>query len=123
VIRKLLNALALYLILIFAFLGVKEGTYLKLFVFYAYCATSVGLALFNIGFVIFLKYYRRVGYNYRRVVIAGYGKIATDLRKYFTYNPELGYRFLGYFDDTSSNALVLGRVGEIPAKSKELEID
>jgi NADH:ubiquinone oxidoreductase subunit K len=60
VIRKLLNALALYLILIFAFLGVKEGTYLKLFVFYAYCATSVGLALFNIGFVIFLKYYRRV---------------------------------------------------------------
>jgi Undecaprenyl-phosphate glucose phosphotransferase len=57
------------------------------------------------------------------VVIAGYGKIATDLRKYFTYNPELGYRFLGYFDDTSYNALVRGKVSEIPAKSKELEID
>jgi len=123
VIRKLLNALGLYLILIFAFLGVKNGTYYKLFVFYAYCATSIGLALFNIGFVIFLKYYRRVGYNYRKVVIAGYGKIATDLRKYFTYNPELGYRFLGYFDDTSNNALVRGKVSEIPAKSKELEID
>jgi len=123
VIRKLLNALGLYLILIFAFLGVKNGTYYKLFVFYAYCATSIGLALFNIGFVIFLKYYRRVGYNYRKVVIAGYGKIATDLRKYFTYNPELGYRFLGYFDDTSNNSLVRGKVSEIPAKSKELEID
>jgi putative colanic acid biosynthesis UDP-glucose lipid carrier transferase len=123
VIRKLLNALALYLILIFAFLGIKNGTYYKLFVFYAYCASSIGLALFNIGFVIFLKYYRRVGYNYRKVVIAGYGKIATDLRKYFTYNPELGYRFLGYFDDSSKNALVRGKVGEIPAKSKELEID
>jgi Undecaprenyl-phosphate glucose phosphotransferase len=123
VIRKLLNALALYLILIFAFLGIKNGTYYKLFVFYAYCATSLGLSIFNIGFVIFLKYYRRVGYNYRRVAIAGYGKIATDLRKYFTYNPELGYRFMGYFDDVSNNSLVRGKVSEIPQLAGELEID
>jgi len=123
VIRKLLNALALYLILIFAFLGIKEDTYFKLYVFYAYCSTSVGLAVFNIGFVVFLKYYRRVGYNYRRVVIAGYGKIATDLRKYFTYNPELGYKFMGYFDDESSNSLIRGKVGDIPCLAKNLEID
>jgi putative colanic acid biosynthesis UDP-glucose lipid carrier transferase len=123
VIRKLLNALALYLILIFAFLGIKDGSYFKLFVFYAYCATSAGLALFNIGFVIFLKYYRRVGYNYRKVVIAGYGKIATDLRKYFTYNPELGYRFLGYFDDESENSVIRGKVNEIPQMAQKLEID
>lgn len=123
VIRKLLNALALYLILVFAFLGIKSGTYIKLFVFYAYCFTAIGLTLFNIGFVIFLKYYRRVGYNYRNVVIAGYGKIATDLRKYFTYNPDLGYRFLGYFDDTSSNSLIRGKVSEINSLTQKLGID
>lgn len=123
VIRKLLNALALYLILIFAFLGIKEGAFFKLFVFYAYCTTSIGLALFNIGYVVFLKYYRKVGYNYRKVIIAGYGKIATDLRKYFNYNPEMGYRFLGYFDDKVNNALVRGRIDDIPRLAKELEID
>ncbi len=123
VIRKLLNALALYLILIFAFLGIKDGVFFKLFVFYAYCATSIGLAIFNIGFVVFLKYYRKVGYNYRRVIIAGYGKIATDLRKYFNQNPDMGYRFFGYFDDKASNSLIRGRVEDIPCLAKELEID
>jgi len=123
VIRKLLNALGLYLILIFAFLGIKNGAYYKLFVFYAYSFTSIGLALFNIGFVVFLKYYRRVGYNYRKVIIAGYGKISTDLRKYFTYNPDLGYRFMGYFDDNSSNSLIKGKIEKIPELAQELEID
>ena len=123
VIRKLLNALGLFLILIFAFLGIKNGTYYKLFVFYAYCASSFGLTFFNIGFVVFLKYYRRVGYNYRKVVIAGYGKISTDLRKYFTYNPEFGYHFLGYFDDKTSNSLVKGKVVDIIHQASKLEID
>ena len=63
VIRKLLNALMLYVVLIFAFLGIKDGSYFKLFVFYAYCSTSLGLTLFNISFVLFQKYYRSVGYN------------------------------------------------------------
>ena len=123
VIRKLLNALALYVVLIFAFLGIKDGTYYKMFVFYAYCSTSFGVTLFNIGFVLFQKYYRSVGYNYRKVIIAGYGKISTDLRKYFTYNPELGYRFMGYFDNKSSNSVIRGQVSEIPKISKSLEID
>ncbi|MCK5701246.1 MAG: exopolysaccharide biosynthesis polyprenyl glycosylphosphotransferase, partial [Cyclobacteriaceae bacterium] len=123
VIRKLLNALGLYLILIFAFLGIKEGSFYKLFVFYAYCSTSVGLTLFNIGFVLFQKYYRSVGYNYRNVIIAGYGKISTDLRKYFTYNPELGYRFMGYFDNQSSNSVIRGKVSDILKISKVLGID
>lgn len=123
VIRKLLNALGLYLILIFAFLGIKNGAYFKLFVFYSYCSTSIGLTLFNIGFVVFLKYYRRVGYNYRKVIIAGYGKISTDLRKFFTYNPDLGYRFQGYFDDKASNSLIKGKIEMIPKLAQELEID
>ncbi|MCK5702587.1 MAG: sugar transferase, partial [Cyclobacteriaceae bacterium] len=123
VIRKLLNALGLYLILIFAFLGIKDGSYYKLFVFYTYCSTSIGLTIFNIGFVLFQKYYRSVGYNYRKVIIVGYGKISSDLRKYFTYNPELGYRFMGYFDNHSSNSVIRGQVSEIPKISKALEID
>lgn len=123
VIRKLVNALGLFLILIFAFLGIKEGSYYKLFVFYAYCSSSFGLVVFNIGFVLFQKYYRSVGYNYRNVIIAGYGNISTDLRKYFTQNPDLGYRFLGYFDNKSENSAIRGKVGDILNFSKNLEVD
>ncbi len=123
VVRKLLNALGFYLILIFAFLGIKNGAYDKLFVFYAYCVTSTGIGLFNIAFVLFLKYYRKVGYNYRNVVIVGYGQIATNLRKYFTYNPELGYRFMGYFDNESSNSVVRGKVMDAMEMAKVMEID
>jgi putative colanic acid biosynthesis UDP-glucose lipid carrier transferase len=123
VIRKLLNALGLFLILIFAFLGIKEGSYYKLFVFYAYCSTSFGLVVFNIGFVLFLKYYRSVGYNYRNVIIVGYGKISSDLRKYFTYNPELGYRFMGYFDNNSANSVIRGQVSDVSNIFRTLQID
>lgn len=123
VIRKLLNALGLFLILIFAFLGIKEGSYYKFFVFYAYCSSSFGLVLFNIGFVLFQKYYRSVGYNLRNVIIVGYGNIATDLRKYFTENPDFGFRFVGYFDNNSNNSSVRGRVSDIYKVAKDLEID
>lgn len=123
IIRKLLYALSFYLILIFAFLGIKNGVYDKPFVFYAYCATSFAISLFNIGFIAFLKYYRKEGYNYRNVVIVGYGKIASDLRKYFTYNPELGYRFMGYFDNKASNSVVRGKVSDVMEMTKALEVD
>ncbi len=123
VIRKLFNALGLYLIIIFAFIGLKEGAYYNLFVFYAYCATSFSLALFNIGFVVSLKYYRRVGYNYRKVIIAGYGEISQDLRRYFTHNPDFGYKFLGYFDNKTKSSIIKGKINDIPDYIKEFDID
>lgn len=43
-------------------------------------------------------FYRRYGYNYRNVIILGYGKKAKELSKYFLTNPWHGYRFLGFFD-------------------------
>lgn len=123
VIRKLLNALALYLLFIFAFLGIKDGAYYKSFVFYAYFFSSIGLTLVNTAFVLFLKFYRSKGYNYRKVVIVGYGKIAADLRRYFSHNSDLGYKFLGYFDDHSSGSSVKGKVDDLPGMAIEMEID
>ncbi len=123
VIRKLLNALGLFLILIFAFSGIKKGAYFNPFVFYAYCATSSSLALFNIGFVVLLQYYRRVGYNYRKVIIAGYGEISQDLRRYFTHNPDVGYKFLGYFDNEAKSSIIKGKINDIPDYINKFDID
>ncbi len=123
IVKRLLNALGLYLLFIFAFIGLKENAYIKMFVFQSYCFTSLGIALFHFGLVIFLKYARRVGYNYRRVLIAGYGDIATELRKFFTYHPEHGYKFFGYFDDNKSSSNIRGKVDDVEHFSLENNID
>jgi len=43
-------------------------------------------------------FYRKYGYNYRNVIILGYGNKAKELAKYFLTNPWHGYRFLGFID-------------------------
>jgi putative colanic acid biosynthesis UDP-glucose lipid carrier transferase len=123
IVKRLLNALGLYLLFIFAFIGLKENAYIKIFVFQSYCFSSLGIVLFHLGLVIFLKYARRIGYNYRRVLIAGYGDISTELRKFFTYHPEHGYKFFGYFDDNKSTSNVRGKVDDILEFSLENNID
>ncbi len=122
-IRQRLNALGLYLVLIFAFLGIKGGDYYKPFVFYAYSGTSISLSVLNIGLVLFYKYYRKVGYNYRNVIIIGYGEISRELRKFFTFNPEHGFRFLGYFDNNSDNPNIKGRLSKIKEYCDKEDID
>jgi putative colanic acid biosynthesis UDP-glucose lipid carrier transferase len=123
IVKRLLNALGLYLLFIFAFIGLKENAYIKIFVFQSYCFTSLGITFSHLGLVIFLKYARKVGYNYRRVLIAGHGTISTELRKFFTYHPEHGYKFFGYFDDHKSSSIIRGKVDEIESFSLEKNID
>ncbi len=123
ILKRLLNALGLYLLLIFAFLGIKSGAINKLYVFQAYVATSLAVITFNFGLLLFLKYYRKIGYNYRRVLIAGYGEMSTELRKFFTFHPEHGYKFMGYFDDHFSSPIIRGKINQIKKAALEKEID
>ena len=111
--RKLINSLGLYLILIFAFIGVKGQDFYKLFIFQSYFLTALGLTIFHLSFILFMKYWRRIGYNFRNVVIVGYGELARELRKFFIFHPEHGYKFLGYFDDYFSGNQVKGKVNEL----------
>ena len=57
---------------------------------------------FRIGGLIFLREYRARGYNNRRYVIVGYGKLADSIRSFYEAHPEMGFRFYGYFDQPSS---------------------
>jgi len=42
--------------------------------------------------------YRRMGYNYRKIIIVGKTKNTLSLRNYFTGNALNGYKFLGFID-------------------------
>ncbi len=51
-----------------------------------------------------LSIYRSKGYNFRNVVIIGYGAVAKQLEVFFDMHPEYGYQFLGFFDDKVFNS-------------------
>ena len=53
-------------------------------------------------YYIFL-FYRKMGYNYRNVIIVGYSDKATELKDYFNGNPWIGYRFNGFFTYQNSD--------------------
>jgi Undecaprenyl-phosphate glucose phosphotransferase len=108
VLRRLINALGLYLVLIFAFIGIKGQDFYKLYILQSYFLTALGITIFHLSSIIFLKYWRRIGYNYSNVVIIGYGDLARELRKFFIFHPEHGYKFHGYFDDKFTGKQIKG---------------
>ncbi|MBD2751860.1 sugar transferase [Spirosoma validum] len=59
-------------------------------------------ALFRIGGLVFLREYRARGYNSRRYVIVGYGKLAASIHSFYETHPEMGFRFYGYFDKSTA---------------------
>jgi len=113
VLRRLINALGLYLLLIFAFIGIKGQEFYKVYILQSYFLTSLGLTIFHLSFIVFLKYWRRIGHNYRNTVIVGYGELARELRKFFIFHPEHGYKFHGYFDDQKSGNQIKGSIHDL----------
>ena len=66
---------------------------------YLFGSFSIALVLWKFLLYYSFYYYRKKGYNYRNVVILGYGARSRELAKYFQTNLWHGYRFLGFFDD------------------------
>lgn len=73
--------------------------------------------------LISLRYYRLSGYNYRKIVIAGYTREAIDLANYFDHHPEFGYRFFGFFDNDIDNPHVKGGMNSLINYVQSEDID
>ncbi|GAB4026639.1 sugar transferase [Spirosoma gilvum] len=85
-----------------------------------------GLAAFiRIGGLIFLREFRARGYNNRRYVVVGYGKLAASIKSFYDAHPEMGFRFCGYFDEPSleNQGLLAGNYNDLPTYIKEERID
>jgi exopolysaccharide biosynthesis polyprenyl glycosylphosphotransferase len=55
-------------------------------------------ALWRVLALVALKFYRAMGYNTRRFIIVGYGELSNSIRVFYETHPEIGFKFLGYFD-------------------------
>ncbi|WP_053406812.1 undecaprenyl-phosphate glucose phosphotransferase [Persicobacter sp. CCB-QB2] len=97
VFSRLLNALIVYLLVVFGVYGLNVVSLPPNYIFVTYLFTSSGISLFHMGFIVFLKYYRILGYNYKNVIVIGNGEVAEDLKSTFKLRPELGFRVLNVF--------------------------
>jgi putative colanic acid biosynthesis UDP-glucose lipid carrier transferase len=61
-------------------------------------STTCLLLFWRLFFIVLNKAIINRKLNFKNVVIVGYGDLAFDMRNFFRFHPEHGYRFLGYFD-------------------------
>ncbi len=88
--------------IIFAFIVLMKYDVSRLVLFYFYIILCAGIICFRIFFIHNLKVLRKKGYNYRNVFIVGSGNTALELYQYMTHELDLGYRLLGYYDESPS---------------------
>lgn len=68
--------------------------------------------------------YRKMGYNYRNVIIVGITKNSRNLRDYFKSSQLNGYRFQGFIgQDRSKRKQIIGTWNELDDIIKEKDID
>ncbi|VXB64642.1 undecaprenyl-phosphate glucose phosphotransferase [Maribacter litoralis] len=92
----------------FVFFGIHS--YTPLFLSLVYLQICALLTLFRVLFYWAKKLYRTKGHNSTRVVVIGKDKNLQKLRRIFD-NPEYGYRYMGYFDNSNpSSSTCLGDI-------------
>jgi putative colanic acid biosynthesis UDP-glucose lipid carrier transferase len=124
VLRRQLNLIIIHLLLITAFfvLG-KAYYYSREQIMLTYIAFAFLDFAWKCSFFYSLRMYRKQGFNYRNVVIMGYGELAEDLIAYFRAHPEFGYRFIGAFDNKKTGNRVMGKMSDLKKFVQENQVD
>lgn len=119
------RTLFIYLFLIVAFNGIVTALgYSRLFIIITIASIYVLVLLWRFALFILLRVYRRSGYNFRKVVIAGFNDASLDLYDFFISHPEHGYRFMGFFDDNQkAHSQIKGSLCDIEKYCLEYDID
>jgi Undecaprenyl-phosphate glucose phosphotransferase len=83
----------------------------------AYLLLVIVAPLSRLGLLFAVAQYRRLGYNYRNVIIIGTGDLGKQMYQYIKGNPALGLNFRGFFDDQPSTfmhqSLLKGSLAEM----------
>ncbi|MAZ29314.1 MAG: undecaprenyl-phosphate glucose phosphotransferase [Cytophagaceae bacterium] len=91
--------------------------------FYIYGTICAGLMIYRILFYFARERYRSRGGNFVSVVVVGRDKNLKKIRRIFD-EPELGYRYKGYFDNNNSySPTYLGPITQFYEYIKEGEVD
>lgn len=97
------RAFSVISLLIFLFatclIFLNVGDVLATFLVVYYVSTIVVFSYWRVFVRMLLKFYRRKGYNFKRVVIVGAGKNGMELYRAMRDDISSGFNILGFFDD------------------------
>jgi putative colanic acid biosysnthesis UDP-glucose lipid carrier transferase len=127
VISSYLTILTLHFLFTLSFVTIVKGHYYsREFILAFYISlTLLGFSA-RLLITLFIKYYRKKGFNYRRVVVAGINQLSVDFVHEIIHHSEYGYKFLGFFDDEEDNEWGIKSMGKIDDLNKfvlEYDID
>lgn len=125
------RAFLLVTILIFLFatclIFLNIGDVLATFILVYYLVSAIIFSLWRVLVRVTLKWYRRNGHNFKRVVIVGAGKNGMELYKVMKDDLSYGFTIMGFFDDNLSLKSVLpnylGMTHEVENYALANEID
>ena len=120
---KLTSVILLHFLLVAAFIvAFKVYLYSREQIFTTYILLLVLALLWEGTFITFLRNYRQRGFNIRKVVVYGFGKLSKELADFLGNHPELGYKLNGFFDNTSEDHEVVGNFQDLEKFSLENDI-
>lgn len=123
ILRGHFTLIILHLLLITAFFVIGNAYFFSRGqILSTYAILSILVFTWKVFFVYLLRIYRKKGFNFRNVVIVGYGELSEDLRKYFLLHPEHGFKLLGFFDNRHQSERILGTYADIEKYAKHNEV-
>lgn len=123
-VRKMLQSILWHFFTVTAiFVFVKTIYFSRLHLGLTYISFTFLVLTWRIAAIYFNRVYHRRGYNLARIVMVGYNDLSITLANYLKQHPELGYRFMGFFDDKSDNSRIKGKINDLPAYVKKHKID
>ena len=102
--NKLFTGLLINIFIVFTFWFLLQPVeYSRKFLLLAYLFFAILLLVWRASWHYFIRYYRKKGYNIRRVIVIGSDSITEKIKNYFYLSPELGYQYVGSFDIENDN--------------------
>lgn len=124
VLAKVIKLVLLYILILEATLNITNLHLPRPFLLATYAFLFLSVSWWRLMLIYLIRLYRKSGYNFRRVVIAGYGESSRHLKSFFETHPEHGYRFHGFFDNKEKHRPhTLGKVEDLPRFVEEQAID
>jgi len=110
------------LTVLFIFLT-KEDLFTRNFIVFYGLILTLSISLRTAIFKNVLISLRRKGKNIRNLLIIGAGEVGKNFKETINDNPDFGYHFSGFLDDTIKGDDILGNLEQLDESIKQNEID
>lgn len=108
VLRATYTVFFFHVLLVFAYYVFEQSQrYSRELLVIMYTTLFFSLFIWKVGFILFLRWLRKKGYNYRNIILVSNADNPIQIINYFESHPEDGYRIIKLFEPKNYEALKL----------------